>query len=225
MVVVGFWNREIQHIRRLYVRNLFEHAHQLREIVEPGKPGLGPVAAALRGQLNGCHRLAKGRGPGVKVQQIVPLQGVVLEVFLHGIHLHHGVGNGGAGGKDYATASGQLVQIAALHIEITGLLRFRLADTTYIPHFRINGQIFIIVRLVHKEPVYAQLLKGHHIILAALIVEFVQLDLQCLPGPLHLLDGKVVSTALLQVADTVQNFPELFFQNGSLPFQRHGDFF
>lgn len=87
MVVVGLGYGEIEHIRRLNICDFFEHTHQFRQIVELGKPGLGPVAAALRGQLNGCHRFTEGRGPGVKVQQVVPLQGVVLEVLLHGIHL------------------------------------------------------------------------------------------------------------------------------------------
>ena len=224
MVVVGLGYGEIEHIRRLDVGHFLEHTHQLRQIIKLGEPGLGTVAGSLRGQLNGCHRFTKGGGPGVKVQQIVPLQGVVLEVFLHGIHLHHGVGNGGAGGKDYATASGQLVQITALHIEVRTFLGFGLADAAHIPHFCISGQIFIIMCLVYKEPIHAQFLERHHIILAALVVEFIQLGLQALFGALHLLDGEVVPTALLQVADAVHNLLKLFLQNGSLPLYGHRNF-
>ena len=224
MVVVGLGYGEIEHIRSLNVRHFLEHTHQLWEIVELGKPGLGPVARSLRGQLNGCHRFTEGGGPGVKVKQIVPLQGVVLEVFLHGIHLHHGVGDGGAGGEHNAMASSQLVQVAALHIEVAGLLGFRLTDAAHIPHFRVSGQIFVIMCFVHKETIHTQLLKGHDVIFAALVVELIQLGLQALFGALHLLDGEVVPVAPLQVTDAVQNFPQLLLQDGPLPFQRHRDF-
>lgn len=37
---------------------------------------------------------------------------------LDGVKLHHAVGNGGAGGKDNAAPSGDLIQIAALHKEV-----------------------------------------------------------------------------------------------------------
>ena len=121
-------------------------------------------------------------------------------------------------------ASGQLVQVAALHVEVAGLLGFRLTDAAHIPHFRVSGQIFVIMCFVHKETIHTQLLKGHDVIFAALVVELIQLGLQALFGALHLLDGEVVPIAPLQVTDAVQNFPQLFLQDSSLPFQRHGDF-
>ena len=203
MVVVGLGHGEIEHISRLNICDFFEHTHQFRQIVELGKPGLGPVAGALRGQLYGGHCLAKGGGPGIKMQKIIPLQGIVLEVFLHGIHLHHGVGDRGAGGKDHATAPGQLIQVAALHVEVAGLLCFRLADAAHITHFRVSGQIFVIMCLVDEKPVHTQLLKGHDVIFAALVVELIQLGLQALFGAFHLLDGEVVPVAPLQVTDAV----------------------
>ena len=224
MVVVGLGHGEIEHISRLNICDFFEHTHQFRQIVELGKPGLGPVAGALRGQLYGGHCLAKGGGPGIKMQKIIPLQGIVLEVFLHGIHLHHGVGDRGAGGKDHATAPGQLIQVAALHVEVAGLLCFRLADAAHITHFRVSGQIFVIMCLVDEKPVHTQLLKGHDVIFAALVVELIQLGLQALFGALHLLDGEVVAVAPLQVTDAVQNLPQLLLQDSPLPLQRHRDF-
>lgn len=40
--------------------------------------------------------------------------------------------------------------------------------------------------LVHKEPVNAQLLKGHNIVLAALVIELFQLEFNALFGFLKL---------------------------------------
>jgi len=50
VVVVGLGDREVKHICRLDVCHFLEHSHQFREVVELGKPGLGPVAGALRGR-------------------------------------------------------------------------------------------------------------------------------------------------------------------------------
>ena len=46
-MIDGLGNGEFEHIRRLDVRHFLEHSHQLREVMEFGKPGLGPVAGAL----------------------------------------------------------------------------------------------------------------------------------------------------------------------------------
>ena len=86
-VCLGY--REVQHIRRLNVRHLLEHGHQLRQIEEPCKPGLGSVTGALRGQFDGRHGLPKGGRPGVKVDEAVLTQRIILEILLHGVHLHH----------------------------------------------------------------------------------------------------------------------------------------
>ena len=64
-----------------------------------------------------------------------------------------------------------------------------MSDACHVPHLGVEEQILIIVRLVYKEPVNAELLKGHYIVLASLVVQLVQLGLQGFPGFLHLLDG------------------------------------
>ena len=43
--------------------------------------------------------------------------------------------------------------------------------------------------LIHKDPVHAQFLKGHKVVLAALVVEPFQLRFQRFSGALQLLDG------------------------------------
>ena len=46
-MVLGLGDGEVEHISRLDVRHFFEHRHEFWEVVEPGEPGLGPVAGAL----------------------------------------------------------------------------------------------------------------------------------------------------------------------------------
>ena len=71
VVIMRLRHRQIQHIRCLNVRRFLEHRHEFREVVELGKPRFCPVAGTLRGELNRSNCLAKGRSPGVKVDQVI----------------------------------------------------------------------------------------------------------------------------------------------------------
>ena len=81
------------------------------------------------------------------------------------------------------------------------------------------------MRLVHKQPVTPQLLKGHHIIFLALIVQFFQSGFQRFPGFLQLLDGKVGRIIVLCVLNGINNLVDLIRNLRPLPLQRQGDFF
>ena len=185
---VGLWHRKFQHICRLDVRHLLKGSHQLRQIKELGKPCFSPVATALRRQLNGGDGFSKVTGPIVKVDQAHLLEGIILQIPLDRVKLHHTVADGCAGGKDDTPASGDLVQIPALHKEVGGLLRFGLGDAAHIPHFGCQKEVLEIMALIHKYPVNAQFLKGHKVVLAALVVEPFQLRFQRFSGTLQLLD-------------------------------------
>ena len=63
--------------------------------------------------------------------------------------------------------------------------------------------IFVVVGLVHEQAVYSQLLKGHHIVLAALVVELFQLGLNRLAGTLQLLDAEPLPVVGLQLPETI----------------------
>ena len=117
-MVVSLRHRQLQHIRRLDVRHIFEYAHQLRQVIKLGKPRLGPVTGALGRQLDGGDSLAVVRRPCVKVLQALLLQRRHLQIPLDGVKLHHAVGNGGAGGKDNTASPSDFIQIAALHKEV-----------------------------------------------------------------------------------------------------------
>ena len=72
IVIMRLRHRQIQHIRCLNVRRFLEHRHEFRKVVELGKPCFCPVAGALRGEFDSSDCLAKGRSPGVKVDQVIP---------------------------------------------------------------------------------------------------------------------------------------------------------
>ncbi len=63
------------------------------------------------------------------------LQAFILKITLHGVKLGHGVADRGAGGKNHATVSGDLIHIAALGEHIAGLLGIAGGETCHIPHF------------------------------------------------------------------------------------------
>ena len=219
----GRWDRQLQHICSLDVCHFLEHGHQFREVIEPGKSGLCPITGTFWGKLNGSHRFTEVGCPGIEMKQVILFQCVILQILLHGVHLHHGVGNGCAGGKDNATPAGDLVQVAALHIKVATFLCFCLGDTAYISHLGICGKVLVVVCLVHKDAVYAQFLKGNKVILAGLIVQLFQLCLQRFAGFLHLFDGEVLRTISLGLDNANHNLVDLLLQDRFLPFHGHGD--
>ena len=118
----GHGNVQRKLVRHLDVCHFLEQAHQLRQVVEPGKTGLGTVAGSFRGQLDGRNRLAKAGGPCVKAVQPQFLQTDILQIPLEGEQLHHGVGHRGAGCKDHALAARDLIQIPAFQKQVGGFL-------------------------------------------------------------------------------------------------------
>ena len=67
IVVMRLRHGELEHIRRLNVRHIFENGHQLRQVIKLGEARLGPVAGALRGQLDGGDGFPVVRRPCVEV--------------------------------------------------------------------------------------------------------------------------------------------------------------
>ena len=117
-----------------------------------------------------------------------PLQSTILEITHIRVKLRHGVTDWSSCCKRNALSSGQFIHVLAFCKHIRGLLCFGLCDTCHIPHFGIKEQIFIVVALIHKEPVHSQLLKGNDIIFSGCIIQAFQ---SCLQGFLcffHLFD-------------------------------------
>ena len=215
------WKWELELVGGLDVRRLLEHGHELRQVEEAGEPGPRPVAGALRGQLNGRHRLPENGGPVVKVAQVCLFQEVYLEIPLHGVKLGHAVGDRGAGGEHHALAACDLVDIPAFQQHIAGLLCIAGGEARHIAHFGVEEQVFIAVRLVYKEAVHTKLLKGHNAVLPGGGVELFQAHSQGLFHPLQLLDGVPLRTAGLQLCNAVLDLRNLLL-NQPLP-PLHGD--
>ena len=78
--------------------------------------------------------------------------------------------------------------------------------------------------LIHENAVNAQLLKGHHIVLAALVVKLGQSGFQRFSGTLHLFNGIILRMIPLSFPNAVQNTVNLPPQDGLLPLAGHGDF-
>ena len=137
VVVLDLGGGQVELAGGLDVGCLFEHHHQLGQIEEPGESRPGPVAGALRGQLQGGHRFAEERGPAVEVLQPLLNQEVVLEIALNGIHLGHGVGDGSPGGEDDAPPARDFVQVAALGEHVAGLLGVGGGQARHVAHFGV----------------------------------------------------------------------------------------
>ena len=216
-LIVRCRRRQLQLIRRFDVRDLLKHRHQLRKVEELAETGSCPVSRSLRSQLNGCGSLTEGRSPGIEVGHVVPLQGAVLQIPLHGVHLRHAVADGCTGRENHAASSGQLIHIPAFQEHIRGFLRFGSGKTGYIPHFRRQEEVLVGMRLVHKEPIHTQLLKGDHVILSFFRLQLSQPAFQLLSGTLHLLDRELLAPHEFQLLDALGDLLDLLLQKTFLP--------
>ena len=79
------------------------------------------------------------------------------------------------------------------------------------------------MRLVNEDTVNTQFLKGDHIVLAALVIQLVDLGLQALLGFLHLFDGEVLGFFSLGIGNAHHNLVDLLLQNGPLALHAHGN--
>ena len=152
------------------------------------------------------------------------LQRAVLEIPHHSVKLGHAVADRGAGRKNDAAPACQLVHILALHKHIRRFLRFRSGQACDIAHFCVEEQVLERVRLVYEQPVYAQLLKGNHIVLSVGCPEFLQSRLQSFPGLFHLFDRKTFTILGFHLSNGVFDFINLGSQNPLLPFCGHRNF-
>ena len=214
----------MQLIGSLDICHFLEHIHQLRQVEEFCKSCSCPVSGSFRCQLNGCGGLTKGRSPAVEMGQPFLLQRTVLEIPHHGVKLRHAVANRGAGRKNDAAPACQLVHILALHKHIRRFLRFRCGQACNIAHFCVEEQILKGMCFVYKQSVYAQLLKGNHIVFSVGCPEFLQSRLQSFPGLFHLFDGETFAILGFHLSNGVFDFINLGSQNPLLPFCGHRNF-
>ena len=214
----------MQLIGSLDICHFLEHIHQLRQVEKFCKSCSCPVSGSFWCQLNGRGGLTKGRSPAVEMGQPFLLQRAVLEIPHHGVKLRHAVADRGAGRKNDAAPACQLVHILALHKHIRRFLRFRCGQARNIAHFCVEEQVLERVCLVYEQPVYAQLLKGNHIVFSVGCPEFLQSRLQSFPGLFHLFDGETFAILGFHLSNGVFDFINLGSQNPLLPFCGHRNF-
>ena len=59
--------------------------------------------------------------------------------------------------------------------------------------------VLVEMRLVHKQSVYAEFLKGDNVVFATLVIQFFQLQFQVLSQLLHLFDGESLRSFLFRL--------------------------
>ena len=133
----------------------------------------------------------------------LPRQFVVLQIPLHGIHLHHRVRDGRTGSEYHAAISRQPVKIARFHKHIAAFLRFGLGYARYVAHLCKRGEVFEAVGFVYKKPVNAQFFKGDYAVLFRRIVELFELGFQGFTDALHLLYGETLGVLFLRFMDAI----------------------
>ena len=78
--------------------------------------------------------------------------------------------------------------------------------------------------LIYEQPVYTQLLKSHHIVLAALGLELFQSGLQGFAGPFQLLDCKTLAATGLYLGNPFRDLVDLLIEEPFLTLSADGDF-
>ena len=146
------------------------------------------------------------------------LKCAVLQIAHDSIKFHHTVGNRCAGGKSDSFSSGDLIQILALHEHVRAFLRVGLGYSRHIAHLGVEKSIFVKMTFIHKETVHAQLLKGHDIVLALLVIQFCKPHFQSPAGLLHLLNGIVFTSIIFEFCDGILNIINLPLDRCFLPF-------
>ena len=83
--------------------------------------------------------------------------------------------------------------------------------------------VLVRVRLVHIQPIHAELLKGHDVIFSVLRLELLQACFQLLFGSFKLLDGKPLAVAPLEFLDALHDLPDLLLKQPFLPLMGDGN--
>ena len=131
------------------------------------------------------------------MRQVFSLEHIVLEIAHHGVQLRHGVRDRRAGRKHNTLVAGDLINIPAFQEHIRRLLRVGGGKASDVAHFCVEEQVFERMGFVHIEPVYAKLLEGDDIILAAGVLQFLELHFEALFRFFQALDGETLSVVCL----------------------------
>ena len=124
------------------------------------------------------------------MRQVLALKHIMLEIPHHGVQFCHGVRDRRAGRKYDTLVAGDLINVPAFQEHIRRLLRVGSREAGNVAHFCVEKQVFERMGFVHIEPVYAKLLEGDDIILAAGVLQFLELHFEALFRFFQTLDGE-----------------------------------
>ena len=138
------------------------------------------------------------------------LQGLQLEVPLHGKQLGQGVGDRRTGQPNHFPTV--FMQPAELHEHVEGALGVRVGQPGDAGHAGGEEQVFVGVEFIHDQHVHAQLLeRDRACVVFGHVRQVVELDLEAFDALLDLLDRPRIRLALLGF-----EFLEIFVQRINL---------
>lgn len=88
-MIIRLRDRQLYHIRRLNICDIFKHTHQFGQVVKLRKSCFRAVACAFGRKLDCRNGFTKVARPRIKVLQSMFLQRAVLQISLYGVKLHY----------------------------------------------------------------------------------------------------------------------------------------
>ena len=91
-----------------------------------------------------------------------------------------------------------------------------------VAHLGVEKKILVVVCLVHIQAVYAQLLKGHNVVLSGAVLELFELGFKAALGALQRLNGEPLRPLAFQLPQTFLHLKDLLRQKPLLPLHGYG---
>ena len=185
---------KMQHVGGLDIGKGAEHREQFGQVDELRKPGMHPVAGAVRGKLQRSHRLPEISGPGVEMLHAGRGEELRREIALERVHLGHGVGDRRAGGKYRSAAA--LREKPGLQVHIQRPVALGVGKACDTVHLTYESEVLEQVGLIDHKAVDPQLLECDRIVLALTVGALLELRVKPFLGFLQFLDDAAVVALL-----------------------------
>ena len=208
------------------VEHLAEQIAKLVQIdeIRKSRPRTESVAAGLDLDRLGNH--AENGSPVVKVADIHIVQRLLLEEVLPHKQFGYGVAYRCSRSENHTAAVMKLLQIAALHFHVECFLRVRICiHAGNIVHLGENGEILVIMRLVHKKKITPEFLECDEIIFLECGAHFLDFLLDLLALALQSLDRETLALICFRRLYRIGDFGQLLIIHRLLTFKGQRHFF
>ena len=156
--------RQIEHLRRLHIGKVAELGQQFRQIDEPGKARVHPVARSSGRQLQCRHRFTKIGSPSVELRHTSGIQCLGIEVALHGVQFRHGIGDRRPCCKHHTLFLIPLPQPARLDVHVRGAIACAVGQPCHTSHLGNKAEVFVQISFIHKDTVNAHFLEANGLV-------------------------------------------------------------